>query len=206
MDRILKLIIRGYRGLNWATKNVCPHSNYRVPVKVNLFWKICLCNIKWRISRWDPPGLIKWILDPWANVSTGREEETDRREDHVKLGAEAGVMEPQSNREARKGFLSGFTGTRKLFFFFLYSRSLLVIYFIIIFSFIFISWGLITLQYCSGFCHTLTWISHGFTCVPHPNSPSHLPPHPILLGLPSVPVLSTCLMHPTWAGDLFHPW
>ena len=23
-----------------------------------------------------------------------------------------------------------------------------------------ISWRLITLQYCSGFCHTLTWISH----------------------------------------------
>ena len=32
------------------------------------------------------------------------------------------------------------------------------------FLFIFISWRLITLQYCSGFCHTLTWISHGFTC------------------------------------------
>ena len=30
----------------------------------------------------------------------------------------------------------------------------------------FISWRLITLQYRSGFCHTLTWISHGFTCVP----------------------------------------
>ena len=43
------------------------------------------------------------------------------------------------------------------------------------FSFIFISWRLITLQYCSGFCHTLTWISHGFTCVPHPDPPSHLP-------------------------------
>ena len=42
------------------------------------------------------------------------------------------------------------------------------------FSFIFISWRLITLQYCSGFCHTLTWISHGFTCVPHPDPPSHL--------------------------------
>ena len=35
--------------------------------------------------------------------------------------------------------------------------------FISFFSFIFISWRLITLQYCSGFCHTLTWISHGFT-------------------------------------------
>ena len=31
------------------------------------------------------------------------------------------------------------------------------------FPFIFISWRLITLQYCSGFWHTLTWISHGFT-------------------------------------------
>ena len=52
------------------------------------------------------------------------------------------------------------------------------------FFFIFISWRLITLQYCSGFCHTLTWISHGFTCVPHPDPPSHLPPHPSLWVFP----------------------
>ena len=43
------------------------------------------------------------------------------------------------------------------------------------FPFIFISWRLITLQYCTGFCHTLTWISHGFTCIPHPDPPL-LPP------------------------------
>ena len=49
------------------------------------------------------------------------------------------------------------------------------------FSFIFISWRLITLQYCSGFCHTLTWISHGFTCIAHPDPPSHLPLDPIPL-------------------------
>ena len=47
------------------------------------------------------------------------------------------------------------------------------------FPFIFVSWRLITLQYCSGFCHTLTWISHGITCVPHPDLPSDLPLHPI---------------------------
>ena len=29
------------------------------------------------------------------------------------------------------------------------------------------NWRLITLQYCSGFYHTFTWISHGCTCVPH---------------------------------------
>ena len=71
--------------------------------------------------------------------------------------------------------------------------------------FFFISWRLITLQYCSGFCHTLKWISHGFTCIPHPDPPSHLPLYPIPLGLPSAPGPSACLMHPTWAGDLFHP-
>ena len=44
--------------------------------------------------------------------------------------------------------------------------------------FIFISWRLVILQYCSGFCHTLTWISHGFTCVPHPDLLPPSPPHP----------------------------
>ena len=58
---------------------------------------------------------------------------------------------------------------------------------------------------CSGFCHTLKWNSHGFTCVPHPDPPSHLPLHPLRLGFPSAPGPSACLMHPTWAGDLFHP-
>ena len=55
----------------------------------------------------------------------------------------------------------------------------------------FFNWRLITLQYCGGFCHTVTWISHVCTCVPHPEPPSHLPLHPIPQGLPSVPDLST---------------
>ena len=59
------------------------------------------------------------------------------------------------------------------------------------FSFIFITWRLITLQHRSGFCHTLKWISHGFTCVPHSGPPSHLPLHPIPLGLRSAPGPST---------------
>ena len=61
----------------------------------------------------------------------------------------------------------------------------------IIFLFIYFHWRLITLQYCSGFCHTSTWISHGCTCVPHPEPSSHLPPHPIPQGCPSAPALST---------------
>ena len=46
---------------------------------------------------------------------------------------------------------------------------------------------------CSGFCHTLKWNSHGFTCVPHPDPPSHLPLHPLPLGFPSAPGPSACL-------------
>ena len=63
------------------------------------------------------------------------------------------------------------------------------------FPFIFIHWRLITLQYCSGFCHILTWLSHGFTYIPYPYPPFRLPLHSIPLGLPSAPALSTRFMH-----------
>ena len=55
-------------------------------------------------------------------------------------------------------------------------NSLKLSYFTLKKIFIYFNWRLITLQYCGGFCHTLTWISHGCACVPHPESPSHLPP------------------------------
>ena len=79
------------------------------------------------------------------------------------------------------------------FFFFL---SFFFTFFVFFFNFFFI---------CSEFCYTLKWNSHEFTCVPHPDPPSHLPLHPLPLGFPSAPGPSTCLTHPTWAGDLFHP-
>ena len=61
----------------------------------------------------------------------------------------------------------------------------------ILFFFICFNWRLITLQYCSGLCHTLTWISHGCTCVPHLEPPFNIPPHPIPQDHPSAPALST---------------
>ena len=45
----------------------------------------------------------------------------------------------------------------------------------------------------------------GLHVFPIPIPPSHLPLHPLPLGFPSAPGPNACLMHPTWAGDLFHP-
>ena len=55
------------------------------------------------------------------------------------------------------------------------------------FLFVFIYLFYFTILY--WFCRTLTWISHGDTCVPQPEPPSHLPPHPLPLGHPSAPAL-----------------
>ena len=56
------------------------------------------------------------------------------------------------------------------------------------FKFLFIYLFYFTILY--WFCHTLTWIHHGCTCVPHSEPPSYLDPHPILLGHPSAPTPS----------------
>ena len=49
----------------------------------------------------------------------------------------------------------------------------MMVFFLI--SFFFFSFFLYFLLY--WFCHTSTCILHGCTCVPHPEPPSHLPPH-----------------------------
>ena len=45
---------------------------------------------------------------------------------------------------------------------------------------IYFNWRIITLQFCDSFCHTLTLISHGYTCAPYPEPlfPPPSPPHP----------------------------
>ena len=40
------------------------------------------------------------------------------------------------------------------------------------------------------FCHISKWIRHRYTCVPHPEPSSLLPPHTIALGRPSAPAPS----------------
>ena len=40
------------------------------------------------------------------------------------------------------------------------------------------------------FCHTSTYIPHSYTCVPHPEAPTLLPPHTIPLGCLSAPAPS----------------
>ena len=76
--------------------------------------------------------------------------------------------------------------------------------YIYIYKFIYFNCRLITLQYCSAFCYTLTWIRQGCTCVPQTEPRSHLLPHPIRRVIPVHQLRSPCVMHQTWTGDLFH--
>ena len=78
-------------------------------------------------------------------------------------------------------------------------KSFLLFYFfgsvqLIFFKLIYFNWRLIILQYCSGFSHTLTWISHGCTCVPILNPP--------LNSIP-IPSLRVVLVHQLWVPCLF---
>ena len=56
----------------------------------------------------------------------------------------------------------------------LHCRQILFFFFNL---FIYFNWSLITLQYCDGFCHTSTWISHRCSCVPD-SLPSEPPEKP----------------------------
>ena len=54
-------------------------------------------------------------------------------------------------------------------------------------GFSFLSFFFLNFTILYWFCHTSTWIHHGYTHVPHPEPPSHLPPRTIPLGHPSAP-------------------
>ena len=76
-----------------------------------------------------------------------------------------------------------------------YTFSFMVCFFYGLF-FIFLNFIIIIIYFTIlyWFCHTSTWICHGCTCIPKPEPPSHLPPHPIPLGHPSAP--SPSILHP----------
>jgi len=57
-----------------------------------------------------------------------------------------------------------------------------------------------------SFCHTSTCIHHRCIRVPHPEPPSQLPPHTLLLVIPVHQPQSSCILHQTWTGDSFLIW
>ena len=77
-----------------------------------------------------------------------------------------------------KSCLQRFAIQHEFYFIYLFACwSLFIFIYLFIFYFTILYW----------FCHTSTWIRHGCTRVPHPESPSFLPPHTIPLGHPSAP-------------------
>ena len=56
------------------------------------------------------------------------------------------------------------------------------------------------------FCQISKWIRHRYTCVPHPEPSTLLPPHTIPLRCPVHQPQASSIVHQTWTGDSFHIW
>ena len=52
------------------------------------------------------------------------------------------------------------------------------------------------------FCQISKWICHRYTCIPHPEPSSLLPPCTIPVHQPQ----ASSIVHRTWIGDSFHIW
>ena len=129
----------------------------------------------------SPPPALSVVLLPKANLIS-----------HSRMSGSRWVITPSwLSRYFRSFWCSSSVYSCHLFYYFFNVRTLHLFIYLFIFKFIYFNWRLITLQYWSGFCQTLKWISHGCTCVPHPELPSHLPPHPIPQGHHGAPALST---------------
>ena len=82
-------------------------------------------------------------------------------------------------------------GSWFLFFFFFFLLFYVFSFFVVVFIFYFILFFNFTILY--WFCHTSKWIRHRYTCVPHPEPSSLLPPYTIPPGHPSAPAPSIFL-------------
>ena len=86
------------------------------------------------------------------------------------------VAQQKQNRDVTLRWVSVLKKKKVLHFFFFFY----IFIFLILFNF--------TIFY--RFCHISKWICHRYTCVPHPEPSSLLPPHIIPLGHPSAPAPS----------------
>ena len=140
-----------------------------------------------------------WLWEPWTeNIFhvQGRELGTSNCLDPAHINWRSWPLKNSSNASWIQNLAPSLTSSVVSPITHYLCLMFLILFFFFYLPFFFYLWWI---------CHTLKWNSQGFTCVPHPNTPSHLPLHPFPLGFPSALGPSTCLMPPTWAGDLFHP-
>ena len=138
---------------------------WSVPQVEAVFWG-------WARNLWDLMPTIgrasefNWVIRHRADVHRELESRSVWETTHTS-GVEYGKTE--------FSFFSFFTLLHSIFYFFI-----ILLFFILFFNFTILYW----------FCHISKWIRHRYTCVPHPEPSSLLPPHTIPLVRPSAPAPS----------------
>ena len=136
-----------------------------VKVKVKSLSHVWLFETPWTVTHQAPPPMEFSRQEYWSGLPfpSPRDLSDPGIEPRSPTSwADALMSEPPGNQEMNmKGFL--------------------FIIIIIFLNFTILYW----------FCHTLTWIRHGCTYVPHPDPPFPLRPHPIPQGHPRAPALNT---------------
>ena len=177
-------------------------------------WCLCFCYVKFvnALLPSSKPLLILRLQSPCSDFGTQREKKRKQKKTDTPSTFSPSICHEEMGLDAMiLGFwmlslkpafpLPSFTLIKRFFssslLFFLIrcipcSASCLHDLFILFFNinvFILMKANYFTILY--WFCHTLTWICHRCPRVPHPGHPSLLLPHPIPLGHPSAPALST---------------
>ena len=96
------------------------------------------------------------------------------------------VLQFMGSQRVRHDWTIELNWTRLVIAFLPRSKCLLFYFFFIIF-FLLIFFLFFNFAILYWFCHISKWIHHRYTCVPHPEPSSLLPPHTITLGRPSAP-------------------
>ena len=122
-----------------------------------------------------------WILKKWMNIMKQKQTYRCRGQTNGYNGERewGGVRQGYRIKRCKLLYIEYISNNDILYVTGKYSHYYVITLFFKLFFKIYFNWRIIALQCCLGFCHTTTWISHKYTCLPSLLSLPSLYPTPL---------------------------